>query len=127
MAPDIFERTAARIAHVIAAIGLAGAIGCLAWRGWPAGLGFLVGAAAAWFNFRWLRGFVAGLGPGGKAGPFALFFALRYLILAAGAYVILKYSNLSLPAALAGLFTPLAAVIVEVLIQSGYERRDLDH
>jgi ATP synthase I chain len=127
MAPDIFERTAGRISRTIVAVALAGAAAAFAWRGWPAGLGFALGAAAAWFNFRWLKGFVAGLGPGGKPGSFAVFFALRYLILAAGAYVILKYSKLSLPAALAGLFTPLAAVIVEVLIQLRYERRDLDH
>ena len=68
-------------------------------------------------QFPLVERFCGGLGPGGKPGRFALFFAFRYLILAAGAYVILKYSKLSLPAALTGLFVPLAAVIVEVLIQ----------
>jgi hypothetical protein len=127
MAPDVFERTVARLTRTIALIGTIGAIAAFAWRGWPAGFGFLAGAAAAWFNFRWLRDFVAGLGPGGKPGRFAVFFAFRYLILAAGAYVILRYSKLSLGAVLTGLFTPLAAVIVEVLVQLRYERRDLDH
>jgi hypothetical protein len=127
MAPDIFERTAARISRNIAVAGFAGALVAFAWRGWRAGLGFLLGAAAAWFNFRWLKGYVAGLGPGGKPGRFAVFFAFRYIVLALGAYVILRFSKLSLPAALTGLFAPLAAVIVEVLIQLGYERRDLDH
>jgi hypothetical protein len=127
IAPDIFERTAARVTRIILAVGFAGAIVAFAWRGWPSGFGFALGAIASWFNFRWLKGFVGGLGPGGKPGRFALFFAFRYLILAAGAYVILKYSKLSLPAALMGLFVPLAAVIVEVLIQLTYERRDLDH
>jgi ATP synthase I chain len=127
MAPDIFERTGARISRTIQIIALAGALTAFAWRGWPSGLGFLLGAAAAWFNFRWLKGFVAGLGPGGKPGRFAVFFAFRYLVLALGAYVIFKFSRLSLPAALMGLFVPLAAVIVEVLIQLRYERRDLDH
>lgn len=125
--PDIFERTAARVSRTIAIIAFVGGATAFAWRGWRAGLGFLAGATAAWFNFRWLRAFVAGLGPGGKPSRFAVFFALRYLILAAGAYVILRYSRASLAAALTGLFTPLAAVIVEVLIQLGYERRDLDH
>jgi hypothetical protein len=125
--PDIFERTAARITRTIAALGFAGAIVAFAWLGWPAGFGFALGASAAWFNFRWLKGFVAGLGPGAKPGRFTVFFAFRYIILAAGAYVILKYSKGSLPAALMGLFVPLAAVIVEVLIQLRYERRDLDH
>jgi hypothetical protein len=125
--PDIFERTAARVTRTILAVGFAGAILAFAWRGWPAGFGFALGAMAAWFNFRWLKGFVGGLGPGGKPGRFALFFAFRYLILASGAYVILKYSKLSLPAAFTGLFAPLAAVIIEVFIQLRYERRDLDH
>jgi hypothetical protein len=125
--PDIFERTASRLTRAIAAIGVTGGIVAFAWLGWHAGFGFAIGAIAAWFNFRWLKGFVAGLGPGGKPGRFSLFFAFRYIILAAGAYVILRYSEASLPAALTGLFVPLAAVIVEVLIQLRYERRDLDH
>ncbi|HEX3875956.1 MAG TPA: ATP synthase subunit I [Bryobacteraceae bacterium] len=127
MAADIFERTVARVTRTMLYVGFAGAVVAFAWKGWRTGLGFLVGALAAWFNFRWLKGFVAGLGPGGKPGAFAVFFAFRYLILAAGAYVILKFSKLSLPAALTGLFVPLAAVIVEVFIQLGYERRNLDH
>lgn len=113
--------------RTIAVIGAIGGATAFAWRGWPAGFGFLIGAAAAWLNFRWLKDFVAGLGPGGKAGRFAVFFAFRYLVLAAFAYVILRYSKLSLGAVFTGLFAPLAAVVVEVLIQFRYERRNLDH
>ena len=127
MTPDIFERIVTRISRNIALIAFVGGSIAFAWRGWQAGLGFLFGAAAAWLNFRWLKSFVNGLGPGGKPGRFAVFFAFRYAILAAGAYVILRFSKSSLPAALTGLFTPLAAVIVEVLTQLRYERRDLDH
>jgi ATP synthase I chain len=97
------------------------------WHGWTYGVGFAVGAAASWINFRWLRGFVAGLGPAGKPSASAMFFMLRYLILAAGGYVILKYSKLSLPAMLAGLFVSLAAVTIETLIRLVYARRNLDH
>jgi hypothetical protein len=125
--PDIFERIVARVTRTIAALGFTGAIVAFGWRGWQAGFGFALGALAAWFNFRWLKGFVAGLGPAAKQGRFFVFFAFRYIILAAGAYVILKYSKASLPAALTGLFVPLAAVLVEVLIQLRYERRNLDH
>ena len=66
MAPDIFERTAARVTRTILAVGFSGAIVAFAWRGWPAGFGFALGAIASWFNFRWLKGFVGGLGPGGN-------------------------------------------------------------
>ncbi len=127
MGVDIFERTVARVTRTLTVVAFAGAVAAFAWHGWRTGLGFALGAAAAWFNFRWLKGFVAGLGGDGKPGFFAIFFALRYLILAAGGYVILKYSKLSLPAAFAGLFTPLAAVLIEALIQLGYARRNLDH
>jgi ATP synthase I chain len=125
--PDIFERTTTRVTHTIAVLGFAGAIVAFAWRGRQSGFGFALGAVAAWFNFRWLKGFVAGLGPDAKTGRFSVFFAFRYILLAVGAYVILRYSKVSLPAALTGLFVPLAAVIIEVLIQLRYERRDLDH
>ena len=52
----------------------------------------------------------------------AVLLGLRYVLLGGGAYVILKYTAISLPAALAGLFIPAAAVIVEILIQLVYAR-----
>src|ERR1700722_17849676 len=121
---DIFERTAARMMRTMLLVAAIGAIVAL-WRGWTYGMGFALGAAISWVNFRWLKGFVAGLGPGGKPTGFMLFFALRYLLLAGIAYVILKYSKLSLPAMFVGLFVALAAATIQVFIQ--YARRDLDH
>src|SRR5580692_3327308 len=125
-ADDIFHRTAARVTRTILLVAVIGSLVALR-RGWTYGGGFALGAWASWLNFRWLRGFVAGLGPGAKPSGFALFFALRYLLLGGAAYVILRYSKLSLPAMLAGLFVSLAAVVIEILIQLGYERRNLDH
>ena len=122
---DIFDRTAARVTRTILLVAVIGSLVAL-WRGWTYGAAFALGAWASWLNFRWLKGFVAGLGPGGKPSAFALFFAVRYLLLAGFAYVILRYSKLSLPAMLAGLFVSLAAVTIEVLIQLGYARRNLD-
>jgi hypothetical protein len=122
---DIFQRTAARVMRTMLLVAVIGSLVAL-WRGWTYGVGFAVGAWASWLNFRWLKSFIAGLGPGGKASGFILLFALRYLLLAGAAYVILRYSRLSLPAMLAGLFVSLAAVIVEILIQLGYARRNLD-
>jgi hypothetical protein len=123
---DIFERTASRALRTALLVAAIGSVVAL-WRGWTYGAGFAVGAAASWLNFRWLKGFVAGLGPGGKPSAFTLFFTLRYALSGAAAYVILKYSKLSLPAMLAGLFVSLASVVVEALIQLVYERRNLDH
>jgi hypothetical protein len=122
---DIFHRTAARVMRTMLLVAVIGSLVAL-WRGWRYGAAFAIGAWASWLNFRWLKRFVMGLGPGGKPSGFMLFFALRYLLLAGAAYVILRYSKLSLPAMLAGLFVSLAAVTIEVLIQLAYARRNLD-
>jgi len=122
-ADDIFDRTAARVMRTMLLVAVIGSLVAL-WRGWRYGAAFALGAWASWLNFRWLKGFVAGLGPGGRPSAFALFFALRYLLLGGAAYAILRYSKLSLPAMLAGLFVSLAAVTIEILI--GYARRNLD-
>jgi hypothetical protein len=45
---------------------------------------------------------------------------LRYLLLAAGAYAIVNFTSLSLPAALMGLFVPVAAVILEIVFELIY-------
>ena len=53
---------------------------------------------------------------------------MRYILLGGGAYVILKYSAISLPAALAGLFVSVAAVIAEILFELAYARNGtVDH
>lgn len=121
---DIFQRTSARMMRTMLLVAVIGSLVAL-WRGWTYGMGFATGAAISWLNFRWLKGFVAGLGPGGKPTGFMLFFVLRYLIVAGAAYVILKYSKLSLAAMFVGLFVALAAAAIEVFIQ--YARRNLDH
>jgi hypothetical protein len=123
-ANDIFERTAARMMRTMLLVAVIGSVVAL-WRGWTYGVGFALGAALGWLKFRLLRGFVAGLGPGGKPTGFVLVLTLRYLLLAGIAYAILKYSKLSLPAMFAGLCVALAATIIEVFIQNA--RRNLDH
>ena len=49
-----------------------------------------------------------------------MFFGLRYFLLGLGAYAIVKFSEISLTAALVGLFAPAAAVILEILIELIY-------
>src|SRR5262245_27839792 len=89
-------------------------------RGWHWGIGFLAGALAAYLNFRWLKQIVDALGAAAVRRPrvrVAIFLGLRYLLLGLGAYAILNYSALSLPAALMGLFVPAAAVMGEILFE----------
>ncbi|HEV3196461.1 MAG TPA: ATP synthase subunit I [Bryobacteraceae bacterium] len=124
-APDegYYQRAEARIARVIMALAAVGAITMLIWRGWAWGVGFALGAGASWLGFHWLRQVVRAVsGEGRPRRRLALLGGLRYLLLGSGAYVIVKYSPISLAAGLAGLFVSAAAVIVEILFELMYVR-----
>ena len=69
-----------------------------------------------------LRRVAEALGPDVEKQRGAGRMGLRYLLAGGCAYVILKYTATSLPAALAGLFVPVAAVIIEILIELVYAR-----
>jgi hypothetical protein len=124
-APDegFYQRAEARIARVIMALAAGGAVSMLVWRGWAWGAGFTLGAAASWLGFHWLRQVVHAVS--GTARPrrrLALLGGLRYVLLGCGAYVILRYSSISMAAALAGLFVSAAAVVIEILFELTYAR-----
>ncbi len=93
------------------------------WKGWTWAVAYLLGAAASYLNFHWLKRVVDALGGTAEARPsprFAILIGLRYLLLGAGAYVIVNFTSLSLPAALIGLFVPVAAVILEIIFELIY-------
>ncbi|HTQ55820.1 MAG TPA: ATP synthase subunit I [Bryobacteraceae bacterium] len=118
-----YDAALGRITVAILVLVAAGSLFCGFWRGWTWGLGFLLGAAASHLNFRWLQRIVEALGPAPRvklSGRFAVVMGLRYLALAAGAYVIVNFTSLSLPAALAGLFVPALAVILEIVFELVY-------
>jgi hypothetical protein len=102
---------------VLAAAGTALA----SWRwGWQFATGFAVGCTIAYVNFYWLKRVVnaladrvtsTGRGESGR-GAFTRFL-LRYALIAAVAYVILRVSTRSLFGMLAGLFLPVAAIACE--------------
>ena len=117
---DFYERVTSRIFRVTLALGGTGAVAALAWRGWRVGAGFALGAAISWVNFRWLKHAVDGLA-GKRARPrLAVLAGFRYLLLGGAAYVILKYSSISLRATLVGLFVSVTAVIVEIFFEVVY-------
>lgn len=99
------------------------AVALLRW-GASGALGFSAGAVAGWLNFRWMKGVADALGaPAGRSRgrtAVAILFGARYLLLGAGAYVIVRFTSLSLTAALVGLFVPVAAVILEILYELVY-------
>jgi len=116
----LFETALVRIARGTAALAAAGCLVCLILRGWTWALAYLLGAAASYLNFRWLKRVADALGGALTARPspkFAILIGLRYALLGAGAYVIVNFTSLSLPAALIGLFVPVAAVIIEIVFE----------
>jgi len=123
---DWFRRAVDRITTFLWILAAAGTLAAAAWKGWRWGLGFAAGAAISWLNFRWLKRLTEALGGPRLRRGSALFLGSRYLILGGLAYVILRYSSISLPAVLTGLFVSMAAVIVEILFELVYGR-DLDH
>jgi hypothetical protein len=92
--------------------------------GWRSASGFLLGGSASYLGFRGLKRTVYSLGRTADQKPprasVAVFLGLRYLLLAAGAYAIVRFSEISLTAALVGLFAPAAAVILEILVELFY-------
>jgi len=118
-----YQRAEVRIARMMLALTAGGAVTMFAWRGWGWGAGFAMGAAASWLGFHWLRQVVHAVsGTGRPRRRLALMGGLRYLLLGGGAYVIVRYSSISMAAALAGLFVSAAAVIVEILFELAYAR-----
>lgn len=91
------------------------------WRfGVRSAVGLIVGCAIAYVNFFWLKrvisGFVdraAGATTSQSSDGIVFRFLLRYVLMAAGAYVILTVSPASLNGLLAGLFLPVAAIACE--------------
>lgn len=114
------EAALQRIRKAAFALGAGGSMGAFAWRGWTWGAGFALGALASWLNFSILKRMAFAIGRPKIRKRLVLFAGLRYLILGGGAYVILRFSRISTSALLCGLFVPVAAVIVEMIIQLAY-------
>jgi hypothetical protein len=118
---NYLARAAARMILFMAVMSIGGALVLLVWQGWRWGLGFALGAVASWLNFRWLKKLVDSLGQAAAGRRLknrtAVLLGLRYLLLAAAGYAILRFSEISLTAALVGLFVSAAAVIIEILYQ----------
>jgi hypothetical protein len=106
------------------ALALFGSAAGLFLRGWRWSFGFLIGSAASYVNFRWLKRIVDAVGGASGAGRLrnAVLMGLRFFLLWGGAYVIVKYSTLALAGALLGLFVPAAAAILEIIYELAYAR-----
>jgi len=105
----------------MAIIAVLGSIVAGAFGGWTWGAGFLLGAALAWLNYRWMRKLIEGLG--GVSSRGSVFMVFRYLLLGGAGYVIVIYSPLNMVAVLTGLFVLIAAVFVELIFEIVYARK----
>jgi len=113
-----------RLHLFLAFLALAGTVGFGLYSGWSGATGFAIGAAASWWNFRRLHALTDFLGTPASTGlPGVLAWMLfRFIILVAGAFVILKLTKISLPAACFGLFLSVGAVVLEAIFNLTYER-----
>jgi hypothetical protein len=113
-----------RLHYFLALLGLAGTMGFGFYLGWHGAAGFALGALASWWNFLRLRALVETLGTAtsdGLLGAVA-WMLFRFILLVLGAFVILKFTKISLPAAAAGLFLSVGAVVLETIFETTYER-----
>ena len=122
-----YEGAYSRIIRTMAVLSASGTIIAWAWYGSRAGIGFLAGCGLAAINLLWLKRTVTILADrtiGAKAAEekpsrgAVWRFVLRYALFGAIAYVIFKSSLASLSGVLAGLFLPVAAILVEAAYES---------
>jgi hypothetical protein len=120
------DRAIHRMLRWVVALSVIGTAAASIYGGWRWGFGFLAGAVASYWNFRGIIGIADRLvqaaqknAPRPRAGYRVV---LRFLVLGIAAFVILKYSELNLTAAFAGLFVSVAAVILELLFELIYAR-----
>jgi hypothetical protein len=124
--PLFHDRALGRIARFMLALAAIGTAAVWFHGGWRWSSGFLIGALVSYLSFRGFERVANSLGPNAAAKPprarVAILMGVRYLLLAAGGYAIVRFSTLSLKAALLGLFLSAAAVMLEILYELIYAR-----
>jgi len=113
-----------RIRRFMLVLGALGLVGCAIFFRWPVAVGFLAGAVVSYLNHRWLERAVDALGErltSGRSqergGGIVVRAVLRYILVAAGAYVIFNLSLAALYGFLGGVCLPIAAVACEVAVE----------
>jgi len=118
-----FDKGLARVPVLIGALGLLGS--GVAWRvgGVSSAGAFLIGAAAAYFNFRLLESFANRLGrlalaePGKPPKVSGIRLFIQFALCVGGGFVILRLSGFNVVAALCGFLVCPAAVMVEIVYE----------
>ena len=90
------------------------------------GASFLVGAIGGYWNYIAVRRVADRLAQTvertGRGPRSTLRSLLRLLFIAVAVFVIIRFTRINLVAAFLGLFTPVAAVVVEILYELGFSR-----
>jgi hypothetical protein len=120
---SFLDRALPRIRRFMIALGGGGAVLSL-FFGWRVTAGFVVGAVISYINQRSLERGIAALGErivnqqsGERGGGIVLQAAMRYVLIAAGAYVIFNVSLAGLYGFLGGVCLPFAAIACEAAVE----------
>ena len=123
-ADQFYDRALERIRKFMVALAVAGLLACMILFRWPVVAGFATGAVVSYVNHRWLEGAVEAVGEriatgqSRERGGGIIFRAvLRYVFVAAGAYVIFNVSRIGLYGFLGGVCLPIVAVACEVAVE----------
>ncbi len=109
----------------MAACAIAGAAAAWIWRGWRHAAGFALGAAFSALMFHWFHRVAEALGPDTEMPSrprLAWLGALRYGLIAGGAYVMMEILGIDPLSIVIGLLVMVAAVLLELLFQLVYAR-----
>jgi small-conductance mechanosensitive channel len=116
-----------RIEYLTVGIGIVAAVAAAIHWGIKTGLGLAIGAALSWINFRWMKQGVATLALLSVAQehankvrvPKRIYFKFlgRYVLVIAGAYVILRGFDLPVASLLAGFGAVVVAMLSEMIGQ----------
>jgi ATP synthase I chain len=114
------QRAEGRLPRWMIGLGAAGSVATGILEGMRFGAGFALGAALAVLNYFWLHQAIEALFSAGQSrvpGRVVAKFALRYPLAIAGLYLVYKTGWVPFIAILAGLFVPVAAVLMEAVVQ----------
>lgn len=114
-----YTRALGRVDQFALAVAVAAVIGAFIWQGWRGGVGCAIGAAISFVNLRLWKRLANAIGAEGKppARGSPVLLGLRYLLLGGMIFVIIKYFEVSFLAILAGLFTGVAAILLEIVYE----------
>ena len=119
-AEAFLDRALPRIRRIMLVLAVVGTLVSLAFR-WQAAAGFVIGAVISYVNQRWLERAIEALGDritnqqsSERGGILVVRAVLRYVLIAAGAYVIFSVSLAGLYGFLGGVCLPIAAIACEV-------------